>query len=120
MRRHGVAVRLIVPSVHHMAGGVGPVHGAAVGAPSQAVGGERIARHLSHYHRAAGAAVYGVQRGVAVGFGLVHRAYPKAAFCVALAIVGAGGGGVVVQRGNRLQRVTPLPRPKYAVAQGDD
>ena len=98
---------------------IGPVHGAAVGRPGQAVGVGHAAQHLAH-HRGATAGVHTVQRayGLARAAGrLVDGAHPQAALGVAAAIVAALVGRVDRQARNLVQLSAPIGGAADAVAQ---
>ena len=116
-----------------MAGGIGPVEGAAIGAPGQTVGGShreyfRVGVALNHGGAAGGAvrrvgqgvAFDRVQGGVVCRFGFVQGAHPKAALRVAFAIIGAHVPGVVVQCGDVFKRATPGMGAKNAMAHRND
>ena len=104
--------------MHQVARGVGPVNGMPVRAKGQAVGGYGVFSLGGDHRRAAVAAVQRIQRGVAFLPGLIDGAHPEAPQRVALAVVGAHVGRVVIEGGNVLQRAAPGRRTKNAVAQG--
>ena len=104
-----------------MAGRVGPVQGAVIRAPGQAVGGgggqHGLIELALDLRRGARAAVQAIERGIARHPGLVQRANPEAPQRVTLAVIGAQVLRVVVERGDVLQRPTPCAGAKHAMAQ---
>ena len=114
----------MVPGPYRVAGCVSPVQRALVRAPGQAVGGGggQVGRadHAAHPGCTGAGRVTGIdtkQGRIAPAPGLVDGAHPEAPQRIALAVVGAHVGGVIVQRGQVLQRPAPGLRPEHAMAQ---
>jgi len=104
--------RVKVKSAHLVRGGVGPIRGASVRRPGQAIGG----RHAA-LHGVQPLVVLHVQHAECLVFGFVQAAGPKASLGVALAVVEALLGGVIRRIGQLVQRATPIGCPVDAAAQ---